>query len=303
MIAVVFPGQGSQKPGMGADFFDAAPAKAILEQIHEAIGVDVRKLTNLDEDALRHTENAQMALYACGVVAHACLGILPDAMAGHSIGEYAALAASKTISVADGAHLVKRRGELMATARPGSMAAVLGLERSDLERVCSSVSPGIVVVANDNCPGQLVISGDSNTVQMAGQKAVEAGAKRVLPLNVSGAFHSPLMEDSARAMRESLDQATFNDSGINVYSNVTARAVENPADWPQLLEDQLRSPVRWTECVQNMIAAGITTFIECGGGEVLSGLIKRIDKKVTTVAVGDTASLEKASEALRATTA
>lgn len=298
MIAIVFPGQGSQKPGMGAELWDLPEGRKVADGIRSAVGVDVRKLTQeTDEETLRQTQNAQMALYACGVAAHACLGVEAQAMAGHSIGEYAALASSGMLSVADGARLVQRRGELMAASgktRPGGMAAVLGLERAILEDVCRSVDSGVAVVANDNCPGQLVISGDAAAVQEASLKATEAGAKRVLPLNVSGAFHSPLMEDSAREMRQALDPVAFRRSEIRVYSNVTAKPNPDPEIWPMLLEDQLRNPVRWTEIVQNMIEDGVTTFIECGAGEVLCGLIRRIDKSVTTLAANDRETLGKA---------
>ncbi len=305
MIAVVFPGQGSQKPGMGADFFETPAAAEIVEEIEEATGFDVRMLClELDEEVLRQTENAQMALFACGLMAKACLPIRAQVLAGHSIGEYAALTAAGAISVGDGARLVQKRGELMATSgadRPGGMAAVLGLERAEIEKVCATVTDGVVVVANDNCPGQLVISGDLAAVQAAAPLLTEAGAKRVIPLNVSGAFHSPLMEDSAKEMRKALDQVEFRRSQIRVVSNVTSESNDDPAKWPQLLEDQLRSPVRWTESIQNMIAAGVTTFIECGGGEVLSGLIRRINRDVKTLSVGDSASLEKTISELAAT--
>ena len=174
--------------------------------------------------------------------------------------------------------------------QPGTMAAVLGLERDELEGVCRSVH-GVVVIANDNCPGQLVISGEIEAVAAAGKAATDQGAKRVLPLNVSGAFHSPLMEESATEMRKALDAATFS-SGDRVFSNVTAQPVLQPGRWPDLLESQLKSPVRWTETIQNMLNEGISTFIECGPGEVLSGLIKRIDRDAKTFKVNDLDSLE-----------
>ncbi len=251
----------------------------------------------MDEETLRQTQNAQLALYTCGVAAYRILGDKATAFAGHSVGEYAALAAAGVLTVEDGARLVHRRGELMASVgndRPGGMAAVLGLERAALEAVCLEASEGdeVAVIANDNCPGQLVISGDKSAVERAGALASEAGAKRVLPLNVSGAFHSPLMAEPARRMREALDGVQFQ-TGAAVFANVTAGRQEYPAKWPDLLERQLMSPVRWTESVQAMIASSVTTFIECGVGEVLCGLIKRIDREVTTQAVFDLASLEK----------
>ncbi|HVT12057.1 MAG TPA: ACP S-malonyltransferase [Fimbriimonadaceae bacterium] len=309
MVAVVFPGQGSQKPGMGKSLFDTrSEARRVFETVSQATGVDAAKLCfDTDEETLRQTQNAQLALYACGVAAWACLdahlrGVLPvDGFAGHSVGEYAALAASGTVSVEEGARLVQRRGEIMARAgqsRPGTMAAVLGLERDQLDEVCRSVE-GVVVVANDNCPGQLVISGDVEAVRLAGEAAQAKGAKRVLPLNVSGAFHSPLMAESASEMRKALDAATFAESG-RVISNVTAQPVVQPGRWPELLEMQLKSPVRWTETIQNMLNEGIDTFVECGAGDVLSGLIRRIDREAKTLRVNDFDSLEATVAAIRA---
>jgi [acyl-carrier-protein] S-malonyltransferase len=299
MIAAIFPGQGSQQPGMGRELWEHHdPARKVFEEASDAVGIDLRKLCfEADEETLRHTENTQIALYVCSVAAFRCL---PDTiaprvtvMAGHSVGEYAALACAGILAVGDGARLVRRRGELMAesgSSRPGTMAAVLGLERHILEDVCSHAG-GTVVVANDNCPGQLVISGEVVAVRKASEMASQAGAKRVLPLNVSGAFHSPLMEEPASRLAEALGEVQFTASPVRVYSNVTAEPVEDPATWPDLLERQLRSPVRWTESVQNMVRDGVGSFIECGVGEVLSGLMKRIDKSVSTNRVNDDSSL------------
>jgi len=309
MIAVVFPGQGSQKPGMGKALHDArTEARHTFETVSEATGVDTAKLCfETDEETLRQTQNAQLALYTCSMAAWACLdahirGIVTiDAYAGHSVGEYAALAASRTVTVEEGARLVKTRGEIMARAGdewPGTMAAVLGLERDDLEAVCKS-TPGNVVIANDNCPGQLVISGDVDSVRHAGEAATAKGAKRVLPLNVSGAFHSPLMDHSAVEMRKALDAATFSEGG-RVFANVTAQPVVQTGRWPELLEKQLQSPVRWTETIQNMLNEGIQTYIECGSGDVLSGLIRRIDRETKTLKVNDLDSLEATVAAIRA---
>ncbi len=314
MIAVVFPGQGSQKPGMGKALFDArSEARDAFAVVSNATGVDTAKLCfETDEDTLRETQNAQLALYTCGVAAWACLdahihGIVTiDGFAGHSVGEYAALAASGTVSVEEGAKLVQRRGEIMAKAgktRPGTMAAVLGLERDQLQAVCESIA-GIVVIANDNCPGQLVISGEVAAVKGASDAAAAAGAKRVLPLNVSGAFHSPLMDESATEMRTTLDAVSFQipNSKFQIgraFSNVTAQPVVQDGRWPDLLERQLKSPVRWTETIQNMLNEGIDTFIECGVGDVLSGLIRRIDREATTLRVNDLDSLETTVAAIR----
>lgn len=309
MIAVVFPGQGSQKPGMGRELFEMRPeARAVFEAVQLATGVDTKNLCfELDEDTLRQTQNAQMALFTVGVAAYRCLsahleGIVTiSAYAGHSVGEYAALVAGGVITVEEGAKLVQRRGELMANSgavRPGTMAAVLGLERDQIEAVLKTVE-GTVVVANDNCPGQLVISGDVAAVGAAGDALAKAGAKRVLPLNVSGAFHSPLMDESAEGMRDVLAATQFNEAG-RVYSNVTAQPVVQFSRWPELLVQQLKNRVRWTETVQNMRNEGVAVVIECGVGDVLSGLNKRIDREIKSLRVQDLESLEGTVAAIRA---
>lgn len=294
---------------MGKALYDhRSEARAVFDTVSKATGIDAAKLCfETDEETLRQTQNAQVALYACGVAAWTCLHahihdiVRIDAYAGHSVGEYAALAASGTVSVEEGARLVQKRGEIMARAgqsRPGTMAAILGLERDQLDEVCRSVD-GVVVVANDNCPGQLVISGDVEAVRLAGEAAQAKGAKRVLPLNVSGAFHSPLMDESAAELRAALDAATFTEGG-RVFANVTAQPVVQVGRWPELLEAQLKSPVRWTETIQNMLNEGIGTYIECGAGDVLSGLIRRIERETKTLRVNDLDSLEAAVAAIRA---
>jgi [acyl-carrier-protein] S-malonyltransferase len=270
-------------------------ARRVFDQVGDATGLDLRKLCfDSDEESLRQTQNTQIALFTVSVAA---FHVVPDTirprlstMAGHSVGEYAALACAGIFDLRTAARLVQKRGELMAGSgqkTPGTMAAVLGLERDNLEALCSQTD-GIVVIANDNCPGQLVISGEVDAVQRAGAAASAAGAKRVLPLNVSGAFHSPLMEEPAKEMAAALAGAEVRrGSGIKVYSNVTAEPVEQPELWPMLLEQQLRSPVRWTEIIQNMIRDDVKTFVEIGVGDVLSGLIKRTDKTVSLNRVND----------------
>lgn len=286
---------------MGKELDAAFPeAAAVFDEVSDTLGRSARTLCfDLDEDTLRQTENAQLALFTAGVAAYRALAARapqPVALAGHSVGEYAALVASGTLSLADGARLIERRGQLMAAAPMGAMSAVLGLEREALEAVCAA-TPGIVVIANDNCPGQLVISGDRDAVPVAGATAQEKGAKRVLPLNVSGAFHSPLMQVAAEAMAETLATVTWHPQAIPVTANVTAQA--ETGNWASLLSRQLASPVRWTESVQAMIASGVTLFVECGCGEVLTGLLKRIDRGATGVAAQDPASLEAAVAALQ----
>lgn len=281
---------------MGASLREHSAAAEVFARIDAATGVNTRRLCEeLSEDELRQTQNAQLALYACGVAAFAASGLQPDVAAGHSVGEYAALAAAGILSIEDGARLVQRRGDLMARSgelRPGTMAAVLGLERDALEAVCkdASTADDVVVIANDNCPGQLVISGDRTAVERAAGLASERGAKRVLPLNVSGAFHSPLMQASAEAVGMALRDVNFHAGAFPVVANVTAQA--ESGGWADLLEAQLRSPVRWTESVQTMRAMGVDTFVECGAGEVLCGLIRRIDREAATNAVFDMATLE-----------
>jgi [acyl-carrier-protein] S-malonyltransferase len=283
MIAAIFPGQGSQTPGMGKDVFDAAnAAREVFENVSATLGFDIAELCfESDEETLRATNNAQIALYTVGVASYAASEFAADVFAGHSIGEYAALVCSGTLSLEDGARLVQKRGELMASAgdlTPGTMAAVLGLEIPIITETLAKVD-GIVVVANDNCPGQTVISGAVEAVASAIPLLQEAGAKRVLPLNVSGAFHSPLMTEPSRQMAQALANAVFQ-KGKPVYANVTTKPIEDPSDWRQTLEQQLRDQVRWTDSVRNMIADGVTEFIEFGPGEVLCGMLKRIDKTV-----------------------
>jgi [acyl-carrier-protein] S-malonyltransferase len=268
---------------MGKDVFDASnAAREVFENVSTTLGFDVAKLCfESDEETLRATNNAQIALYTVGVATYAASEFAADVFAGHSIGEYAALVCSGTLSLEDGARLVQKRGELMASAgdlTPGTMAAVLGLEIPIITETLAKVD-GIVVVANDNCPGQTVISGAVEAVASAIPLLQEAGAKRVLPLNVSGAFHSPLMTEPSRQMAQALANAVFQ-KGKPVYANVTTRPIEDPSDWRQTLEQQLRDQVRWTDSVRNMIADGVTEFIEFGPGEVLCGMLKRIDKTV-----------------------
>lgn len=291
---------------MGRELWEQSPsARVVFEQVAEATGRDAAALCfELDAETLRQTQNAQLALFTVGV-AHATalaerVSVRPHFWAGHSVGEYAALVIAGWLSVADGARLVARRGEIMAAAgteRAGTMAAVLGLDWAALDALCAEASEGegsVVVVANDNCPGQLVVSGDVDAVGRLGAMAPERGARKVMPLNVSGAFHSPLMVESAAQMGAALAGASWHPGGA-VVSNVTA---EPGTDWTDLMTRQLKSPVRWTESVQWMIGQGVTRFVECGHGEVLSGLLRRIDGTVTGLKVTDGASLDATAEAL-----
>ncbi len=282
---------------MGRSLYESfSECRAVFDEVSEAVELDLKQICfDLAEEELRATQNAQLALFTCGVAAWSALGARlaskPALFAGHSIGEYAAVVSAGAVSLADGARLVARRGELMSQAPKGTMAAVLGLDREVLVEVCLGVGPD-VVVANDNCPGQLVISGSVESVQVASERAAAAGAKRVLPLNVSGAFHSPLMESASVQMREALDAAGWLTQHTPVVANVTTEAVTS--GWPNLLSQQLQSSVRWTESVQAMLANGVTTFVECGSGEVLTGLLRRIDKEARGFAVHDKETLELA---------
>jgi len=303
MVAYIFPGQGSQRPGMGYDLASHSPSAAeVFELVSGATGVDMRYLCfEAPEEELRRTDNAQLALFTCGLAAFRAArergAPSPEMTAGHSVGEYAALVAAGVLALEDGARAVQRRGALMADSgavRRGTMAAVLGLEADAIREVCEAVAGvGVVVIANDNCPGQIVISGDYDAVQAASAMLSEKGAKRVLPLNVSGAFHSPLMEESAKAMGAVLRATPFAEGQCPVVANVTATSVTDPSVWPGLLERQLASTVRWMESVVTMRQMGVSHFVECGVGEVLCGLVKRIDKDAATAKVVDMATADE----------
>lgn len=295
---------------MGRELFDAfSEVRDVFERVSDATHIDAKKVCfEYDEETLRQTQNAQLALFTCGIAAWESLRCRiesqPVAYAGHSVGEYAAVVCSGALTLEEGAKLVKTRGEIMARsgkARPGTMAAVLGGSQEIVHEVCAAVSTpdSVVVIANDNCPGQIVISGDVDAVQRATPALAEKGVKRVLPLSVSGAFHSPLMVDSSEEMHEALKVATWGTMHTPIYANVTTQAIQDSSLLPDLLRDQLRSSVRWRESVENMVAAGILTYVECGSGEVLTGLLRRIDANGTGLKVVDPATLEQAQAGLK----
>ncbi len=282
---------------MGRSIREASvAAREAFERVSEAVGLDVAALCEeSDEATLRRTENAQIALYTCGVATAAALeekGVFPSFTLGHSVGEYAALASAGVVSVQDGARLVARRGELMSQAGNGTMAAIIGLDDAQVEAVCSGVSAGVVVVANYNSPGQVVISGEPAAVEAACAGASAAGARRVVPLNVSGAFHSPLMEEAAAEMRSALASVSFSAGSARVASNVLGDFVADASAWPELLAKQIASPVRWTDCVRAAVREGASEFFECGPGNVLCGLLRRIAPEATCRGVAEAASLE-----------
>ena len=285
MTAFLFPGQGSQVPGMASDLTGLPEARALLDQADDVLGFGLTALMFGDDpEALRPTEVTQPALYVHSLAANAALaarGVRPEMAAGHSLGEWSALAAVGAVGFADGLRAVRRRGELMAQAgdvRPGAMSAVLGLDAETLEDVCrraTAAGEGEAVPANYNDPGQIVISGDAPAVERAGALAPEAGAKRVIPLPVSGAFHSPLMAFARDGLAATLDALEITAPQCPVVLNVTARPTADPDEIRRRLLDQLTAPVRWAQSLERMAANGATRFVEVGTGRVLSGLVRR----------------------------
>ena len=287
MKAYVFPGQGAQFVGMGKDLYDNNPlAKEMFEKANEILGFRITDLmfAGTDED-LRQTKVTQPAIFLHSVILAKTLGdqFQPDMTAGHSLGEFSALVAAGALSFEDGLVLVSKRAMAMqkaCEATPSTMAAVLALPDATVEEICASIKDEVVVCANYNCPGQLVISGSIPGIDQACEKLLAAGAKRALKLKVGGAFHSPLMEP---ARTELAAATTINKPSCPVYQNVSTKAETCPETIKTNLIAQLTAPVRWTQSVQNMIADGATHFIELGPGAVLQGLVKKINKEMTTV--------------------
>ncbi|HEU4456077.1 MAG TPA: ACP S-malonyltransferase [Longimicrobium sp.] len=286
-IGLLFPGQGSQVVGMGRDLAERWPeARAVWEAADEALGFGLSKLCwEGPEEELTLTRNAQPALLAHSAAAWAVLrsaGVDAVCAAGHSLGEFSAYHAAGSLELADALRTVRRRGELMYESglqRPGGMAAVLGLDDDVVEGVCgeASTEESVVVAANFNTPGQVVVSGDVDAVERASGLLVSAGAKKVQRLNVSGAFHSPLMAVAAPGLSEQLDAAGFRDPAFPIVSNVTASTISEAGEARLMLVEQLTSAVRWTASVRTMLGLGVTRFLEVGTGKVLTGMLKRID--------------------------
>jgi [acyl-carrier-protein] S-malonyltransferase len=296
-IAFCFPGQGSQRVGMGRELAAAYPeAAAVYEEASDELGFDVAKLCFEGPlDQLSQTELTQPALVATSLAAlraiQTRLGLQPDVVVGHSVGEYSAIAAADSVGVGAVSRLVRERGLAMAGSRAsGAMAAVLGLDDREVERLCAE--HGDVWPANYNCPGQLVISGREDAVTSVGERARELGAK-VVRLRVSGAFHSPLVEDAAHRLEPALRAVSFGDLKTRFVSTVSSK-LETVDRVPGLLIEQLTAPVRFTQAVQGMVADGVRTFVEVGAGSVLSGLVKRIDRSVTAVSVSTPEELRSA---------
>ncbi|WP_077211489.1 ACP S-malonyltransferase [Bacillus dakarensis] len=308
-IAFIFPGQGSQTVGMGKSFAESN------EEVHSIFKKADEKLKHPlstiifegPQEELTLTTNAQPALMTTSIAilqAFKKSGIKPDYVAGHSLGEYTALVAANAISFEDGVYAVRKRGEFMEEAVPnreGTMAAVLGIDRDILREVTENVtSEGHPVqLANINCPGQIVISGSRTGVELASQKAKEAGAKRVLPLEVSGPFHSSLMKPAAERLQGVLDEINIINAEVPVIANVSASEMTEKEDIKEKLIQQLYSPVLWEDSVRKMIELGVDTFVEIGPGKVLSGLVKKVERSAKTYAISDEESLTSVMNALK----
>jgi [acyl-carrier-protein] S-malonyltransferase len=290
MKAYVFPGQGSQFPGMGKDLWDSnSRVKEIFDQADAILGFKISDIMFAGTaEELKQTKVTQPAIFIHSVsMALASDSFKPDMVAGHSLGEFSALVANKALTFEDALKLVYKRALAMQHAceiNPSTMAAVLGLDDHVVEEVCASVDE-VVVAANYNCPGQLVISGSNKGIELASEKLKGAGAKRVLPLPVGGAFHSPLMEPAREELAGAIEATSFSNPICAVYQNVNALPSTNVTDIKKNLIAQLTGPVRWTQSVQKMVADGAQTFIECGPGKVLQGLVKKIAPQVEVMSL------------------
>lgn len=288
MKAYIFPGQGAQFSGMGQDLYEgSSQAKDLFAQANDVLGFDITKIMfEGSADELKETKVTQPAIFLHSTIMAKVMGeaFKPNMVAGHSLGEISALVANRTLAFSDGLKLVSKRAQAMQKAcelEPSTMAAVLGLEDHLVEAICAD-TPGTVVAANYNCPGQLVISGDIAAVNLACEKLTEAGARRALLLPVGGAFHSPLMEPAREELAAAIENTVFTEPACPIYQNVSTFAITAPEEIKKNLIFQLTAPVKWTQSVQQMIHDGATEFIEVGPGNVLQGLVRKIDRSVTT---------------------
>jgi [acyl-carrier-protein] S-malonyltransferase len=292
MKAYVFPGQGAQFPGMGKELYEAsAGTKQLFEKANEILGFSITDIMfGEDAEALKQTKVTQPAIFLHSVILAKSLGysFKAEMVAGHSLGEFSALVAAGYLSFEDGLRLVSKRAMAMQKAceqNPSTMAAVLGLENEVIENICKEIKE-VVVPANYNCPGQLVISGSNEGIDIACEKLTEAGARKALKLPVGGAFHSPLMEPARAELEQAIDETNFTAGICPIYQNVTATAITNPEEIKENLKKQLTASVLWTQTMQQMITDGLSSVTEVGPGKVLQGLFKKVDRKLDTQSAG-----------------
>lgn len=301
--AFIFPGQGSQYIGMGKDFYENSPiAKMVFEEAGKASGLDIQALCFEENDRLNITEYTQIAMLTVEIAMMKVLedaGIQPDVTAGLSLGEYAALTAGGVMTLEDVFRVVRQRGIFMQQAVPtgGAMTAVLGMDAAAVEQACAQTE-GIVSIANYNCPGQIVITGEEAACQAAAEKLKEMGARKCIPLKVSGPFHSPMLKEAGRRLGETLAETQVSDIRIPYITNVTAQYVKNKDEVKELLEKQVSSSVKWQQSVELMIQDGVTAFIEIGPGRSLSGFMKKINSEILTLNIEKYEDIEKVVEAL-----
>lgn len=330
-VAFLFPGQGSQAAGMGADIFETSPAaRRVFESADEALGIALSDLCfHGPDDVLRETINAQPAIVTVSLALLAALQatlnehtsswsspLVPSYTAGHSVGEYAALVASGALQLKDALRVVRERGRLMhyeGTVCPGGMAAVIGMDEGPLEEVCQEATAQAVVnlprdahpgqgrvsIANFNAPGQIVISGEQAALSMAMELAKAHGAKRVIPLAVSGAFHSPVMQPAAAGLAQAIEQTEVHDASIPIIGNMHAKPLTKAQEIREELAQQIAAPVQWTHTIEYLVGVGVTIFLEIGPGQALTGMVKRIAKGVTTLNVSSGADIEKVAGTMR----